>query len=44
MRISDSDIVKLHKKVIDNDQIWGIIDIDKAKKVIKTNSIDNKKP
>ena len=44
VRISDSDIVKLHKKVIDNGQIWGIIDIDKAHKVIKTNSIDDEKP
>ena len=44
VRISDSDIVKLHKKVIDNGQIWGILDIDKAHKVIKTNSIDDKKP
>ena len=44
VRISDSDIVKLHKKVIDNDQIWGIIDIDKAQKVIKTNSIDDESP
>ena len=44
VRISDSDIVKLHKKVIDNDQIWGIIDIEKARKVIKTNSIDDEKP
>ena len=44
VRISDPDIVKLHKKVIDNGQIWGIIDIDKAHKVIKTNSIDDEKP
>ena len=44
VRISDSDIVKLHEKVINNNQIWGIIDINKARKAIETNSIDDKKP
>lgn len=42
VRISDSNIIGLHEKVINNNQIWGIIDIDKARKAIETNSIDDK--
>ena len=42
VRITDSNIIKLHEKVIKNNQIWGIIDIDKARKAIETNSIDDK--
>ena len=39
IKISDSNIIKLHEKVIKNNQIWGIFDIEKARKVIETNSI-----
>ena len=39
---SDSNIIKLYEKVISNNQIWGIIDIDKARKAIETNSLDDK--
>jgi len=39
LRIEDSNIVKLYEKVVNNNQIWGITDIDKARIVIETNSI-----
>ena len=39
IRFNDSSIVKLHEKVIKNNQIWGIIDIEKARRVIETNSL-----
>ena len=41
VKFSDSNIFKLHEKVIKNNQIWGIFDINKASKVIETNSIDD---
>ena len=34
IHISDSDIYKLHKKVLAKNLIWGVIDLDTAKKVI----------
>jgi len=39
VKFSDSDIRKLHEVVIKNGHIWGIIDFDKAKKVIERNPI-----
>ena len=42
IRITDSDIYKLHEKVINNNQPWGIIDINKAKKVIESETIEEK--
>lgn len=44
LRIEDSNIVKLHEKVVNNNQIWGITDIDKARIVIETNSIHISEP
>ena len=38
--ITDPSIVKLHEKVIKNNQIWGIIDIEKARKVIESDSFE----
>ena len=37
IRISDSNIRKLHERVLKNKQIWGIIDIEKAKISIENN-------
>ena len=34
IHISDSDIYKLHKKVLAKNLIWGVLDLDTAKKVI----------
>lgn len=44
LRIEDSNIVKLYEKVVNNNQIWGITDIDKARIVIETNSIPISEP
>ena len=38
IRISDSDIYQLHKKVISRNYVWGIRDMNKAQKIIKKNS------
>lgn len=35
IKISDPDIYELYKKVISENHIWGIRDIDKARKIIK---------
>ena len=35
IRISDPDIYNLHKKVIAKNYVWGIRDINKARKIIK---------
>lgn len=37
INISDSDIRKLHKKVLAQNQVWGIRDLNRAKKIIKGN-------
>ena len=39
IKFSDSDIRKLHEVVIKNNHVWGIIDYDKAEKIINTNII-----
>lgn len=39
IRIGDSDIHKLHEKVIKNKQVWGILDYEKARKTIEGNEI-----
>lgn len=41
VKFSDPNIIKLYEKVIANNQIWGIFDINKASKVIETNSIQD---
>lgn len=37
INISDSDIRKLHKKVLAQNQVWGIRDLNRAKKIINGN-------
>ena len=45
IRFNASDIHELHKKVISNKQIWGIIDLKKAKQIIESdNDINESKP
>ena len=39
IKFSDPDIKKLHEVVIKNNHVWGIINFEKAKKIIKTNVI-----
>ena len=34
IRLTDSDINNLHKKVLDNDGIWGVVDLKKAQRII----------
>ena len=39
IQITDPSIIKLHEKVISNNQVWGILDLEKARKVIESESI-----
>ena len=39
IRLTSDDIHKLHEKVLDNNGIWGVIDIDKARKTINPDSL-----
>lgn len=39
IKYSDSDIKKLHEVVIKNNHVWGITNLEKAKKIIETNNL-----
>lgn len=43
IRLTDTDVNRLHEKVLNNNGIWGITDLKKAKKTVENKVPENKK-